>query len=157
MLNDCSVSLEKLREFLVGKTVQAVDATTETESIFRITLTDDTCIRVHATELGWWIEGTAPPGGVYRGLTGLFCDYGHHHYEIEPDLDFDVPEPTLEIDGLRVKVVSAKGRAFLAVAETEWEQKLLGHPLWLGHALRAGDLWRTAFRGPSSEWASECP
>lgn len=153
MLNDCTQNLEKLRSFLVGKTVQAVDPTTETESIFRISLTDGTCVRVHATDLGWWVEGTVVPGGAYLGLAGLFLDYGHHLYQLEAQFDFEVPDPKVMIlGGSLVNVVAPDGREFWATAQNDWEKKLLTHPEWLGHALRAGDMWKCAFRQ-----SEECP
>jgi hypothetical protein len=92
--------LEKLRLLLEGKTILKVEKPNAPEAICKFVLSDGTAFRLHATDLGFWIEGSVHDDGVYNNLTDLLVDYSNHtrfiehekNREIEDHFNYDVPE-----------------------------------------------------------------
>ena len=119
-------ALDKLKKLLEGKTVIAVDPPNAREAICRLTLSDGTAFRLHATDLGFWTEATAASDGRYHSLNALAIDYGNHHYELEPQYDFDTPHPKIAVDGDVFHVEAPDGRVFEGnlTSFTEWEQEV---------------------------------
>lgn len=146
--------LDKLRRYLVGKTIVAVDPPEASEAICRITTNDGKVWRLHATELGFWIEDVLMPGMKADNLTTLLQEYyQHRHYESPVEY-----EPTVTIEGDVLVVVAFDGRRYEAFipALNEWEQKIVKHPdgpKLISQAAGLGDYWTSVFR----EGIEGCP
>jgi hypothetical protein len=114
---------------------------------------DGTVFRLHATDLGAWIEDTVTPGTSYSSLSQLFRDYGHHTSRVN---DYGPPRSTSVTDlpempfSVEVLVTSPDGRDFKALILKESAD---GHLLLLDNvakrlseAAECGPFWRQAFK-----------
>jgi hypothetical protein len=138
--------LDKLRRYLVGKTVLAVDPPEATEAICRITTSDGKVWRLHATDLGFWIEDALKPGQKAVNFTVLFTEFDRYkHYETPVEY-----EPPVTVEGDVLVITAFDGKRFEAFipALSEWEQMVVKHPAsppLLSFAARMGDMWSLAF------------
>lgn len=143
-------ALEKLKQYLEGKTVISVDPPEASEAICKLTLSDGTAFRLHATDLGFWIEETSASNGKYHSLPALFLDFGHHQYNLEPKFEFDTPPPKVSVKGNTIEVVAADERLFeVEIGRLgEWEQEMCKHPKapeLLASAITLNEMWKIAF------------
>jgi hypothetical protein len=139
-----------LKEYFEGKTVVSVDPPEAPEAIAKFTMSDGKAFRLHATDLGYWIEETIPSDGSHLGFDSLFNDYGHHYYNLQPQYGFDTPYPSITVDGRVLQVVAADGRVFKGDTNkfSLWEQFVCKHPdglKLLVFASEMGDMWKTVF------------
>jgi len=131
---------QELASLMVGKTVIAVDPPCAGEAVAKFTLSDGTSFRLHATELGAWVEKTVASGGLYRSLDFMYRDYGHYTLE-EPEVAL--------IDG-RLVLEAPDGTQFIGVVDSfpEEDRKVVAHskgfPL-IAFAAQLGPMWRAAF------------
>src|SRR5271165_7683514 len=105
--------LKQLQSLLEGKTIQSIEPPNASEAICRFVLTDGTSFRLHATELGFWIEGKAGVKG-YEDLDALMEDYGHHTYNLFPKYNFDLPDATVNLKDTTLEVIAPDGKVFSA-------------------------------------------
>lgn len=143
--------LAELRQRLLGKRIVAIDPPEAREAICKITTDDGKAFRLHATDLGWWMEDTIQPNGKYGSFHTLMQEYYNHSYELAPQYGFDVPEPTVTYENGKLTLTAPDGKTFdLEDAHlTEWEMKVCAHklgPRLIGFGALMGDAWRMAFR-----------
>jgi hypothetical protein len=139
------VDLEAIRARLVGKTVTAVERAEANECICRIECSDGSTFRLHATDLGAWVEDTVRPGQKYEklfGPGGLFVDYAHRFGHILPGV---------QTEGQDVIFVTPTGETMIADLSRlpPDEQALARHPLsgpYLADAASLGGMAFFAFR-----------
>jgi hypothetical protein len=140
-------SFDTLQSYFVGKTIQAVEPPDASACIARFILTDGTAFRLHATDLGYWIEDTAPKDGAYRSFNAAVIDYTHHMYSFK---EYDVPLPKVEITDGTIWITAPDERSFVIERKflSEWEQKVANHPKGkelIVKAVAVGDYWRSIF------------
>ena len=150
--------LAQLRSLMVGKKVMVVDPPGAGEAICKFVLDDGKAFRLHATELGFWIEETAGVNG-YGSLNALITDYGHHMYNLLPQYDFDPPSATITVEAGLVEVKAPDGKSFIGdcVKFSDYEQLILGSPKGreiLAKHMALGDYWMSAFRSTDNP---DCP
>jgi hypothetical protein len=132
---------QTIKQAFLGKTVVSVDPPEADEAIAKFTMSDGSCFRLHATDLGYWIEQTVGVGQPYKSLETLFVDYYHCA---------NVQEPTVEITPASLMLVSPAGNTFRIHRSclNEWENKVVSHPQaedLLAFAAVMGDVWRIVF------------
>ncbi len=136
--------VNKLRALLVGKTIAAIESPNATEAICRFEMTDGTSFRLHATDLGAWIEKATRIGEPHKSLfgeAGIFSEYAHHVYY------HDNREPKgVDITADKVTIIAQDGRAFTAKREdlTEDENKIVAHPEAARLLIEAADCGKAA-------------
>jgi hypothetical protein len=144
--------LAPLRERLVGKTIEALEPPDCRDAICRVDLSDGTSFRLHATDLGFWVEDTVRSGGMYRSIGAACGDYGRHHYALESASNFKKkirgPKVLAGIDV--IEAIAPDGREFrISVLDLPaWDRKVAGHPKGLkliAKALFMGSMWNLAF------------
>jgi hypothetical protein len=153
-------ALARLKERLEGKTVVSVEDSDASEVIAKFTMSDGTAFRLHATDLGYWVEDTVSGNGRYRSFEAIFLDVGRHQDGLQPQHDFRAPSPVAEIDGLVLRITTVDGRTFEGDMSkfTDWERLVCEHPRgpWLiAFASEQGVMWKTAFH--SRDWDSVDP
>ena len=143
-------TLDKLRKLLEGKTIAKIEPPNASEAICRFVLTDGTAFRLHATDLGYWMEETEGPNG-YQSLHGLLTDYGHHSNSLLSQYNFDPPDAVIVREDKEVKFSAADGKIF----SISWdkllplEQKIINNPVGiklLAEAAAMGDAWKIIFQ-----------
>jgi len=137
-----SNALEELRGLLVGQVVVSVDPPNAREAMVKLTLGNGTAFRLHATDLGWWVEKCAGAGG-YTSLDDLARDYCHDAY----NYDTSQPDPTVTLEGANLVVTAPWGSAMaLPLANlSEEEVAALSNPEVLklfSLAIPCGSCWR---------------
>lgn len=145
--------LDEIKKRMEGKTVLRVEAPQADEAICLFHMSDGTVFRLHATDLGAWIEDTVTPGASYATLNLLFRDYAHHASRLN---DYGPPRSTSVTDlpempfNFEVLVTAPDGRDFKALILKESAD---GHLLLLSNvaeriseAAEMGDFWRQAFK-----------
>jgi hypothetical protein len=141
--------LEKLRAYFVGKTIASVDPPDADEAIAKFTMTDGSVFRLHATELGYWIEDAAGKNG-YSSLNGLMTDYGHHIQNLMSKYNYDPPDAKIKVADNRLIVIAPDGKEFvgcLGKFSLQDTELVLQKKNWqkLGQAANIGDMWRMMF------------
>ena len=142
-------ALEELRKRIEGKTTVKVEEPNAAEAICKFTLSDGTAFRLHATDLGFWIEDTVVNNSKYTNFTSMFTDVYHHQSNIEP---------TVVIDSNDLKITTDDGRVFIADISllSKWERKVCKHKKskeLIAVACTFGNLWKMIF----SKREAECP
>ena len=152
--------LEELRRLLEGKTIKKVLLPNGSEAICRFVMEDGSSFRLHATDLGFWIEDTKGSSG-YNSLNSLIRDIYHNYnsdYEIiiinimDESLTFSVT------DGLSS---STDDKIFTLKINklTNGEKRIINHPKGierLADAICVGDLWKIFFN-KNSQFSKDCP
>lgn len=67
-------AFELLKNNLEGKTIKRIDPSNAEAGICKFVLDDDTVFRLHANDLGYWIEDCIHEDGQYKSLTALIND-----------------------------------------------------------------------------------
>ena len=142
-------ALQQLRSLLEGKTIAKIEEPGVSEAIAKFVMTDGSAFRLHATELGFWIEGTiASPDSDYPSLTALAVDYCHHAYSSNRDYD-DTPA-TIVLENDRVAFFAPDDTAYSVklTSLTATELNILHHQSSckvLLDSLILGEAWTTLF------------
>lgn len=97
----------QLADLLVGKTIKAITSPGVSECICQFTLADGSQFRLHATDLGAWIEKAIGIDGLADSLDALIGDYSHHAYHIQTEFDYD-PHVFLKDEILTISAVDGK-------------------------------------------------
>lgn len=139
-----SSALEALKQRMEGKTVVRIEPPQASEAICKFHMSDGSVFRLHATELGSWVEETVKADETYKSLDALFRDYGHHVYHS------DNQTPDVEMRAHSVAVTAPDGRLFMAMHQdlSEADLKLISTRTAEEFAFAAelGDCWKMAFR-----------
>jgi hypothetical protein len=125
------------------------------ESVAMFTLSDGSSFRLHATDLGAWIEETVPVGTSYRSLHDLLTDYYHHQYALGSPL----AEPIVTVEGDLLEL-QGEGRSFKGTISSfaSEDQKLVRHtkgPALLAACATMGNLWAIFLN--HNEYPDLCP
>lgn len=146
---DNSKQLKQLQSLLEGKTIAAIEKPNAAEAIAKFVLTDGTAFRLHATELGFWIETTAGVEG-YNSLDDIMTDYGHYTYDLIPKYKFDLPDAIVNMNGFILEVIAPDGKVFTADTTkfNAYDQSIVNHPEGrkiLAMYAAMGDMYATGF------------
>ena len=168
--------LEKLQLLLEGKTVLKVEDPNASEAICKITLSDGTSFRLHATDLGFWIEQTSNVDGKYNSLTSLLIDYSHNvssfeykeliklrqEYDnnIPANKYYQVPNAIITMNNSYCKFVAPDGREFLIDKSklSDYEISILKNKKglkMLSEAAYLGDAWVLLFNKSNKKCPAE--
>jgi uncharacterized membrane protein len=144
-------SLEDLKKRMEGKTVIRVDPPEATEAICRFHMSDGSVFRLHATDLGFWVEDTIAPEAAYTVLDMMFRDYEHHVYHMEGKTPTKVAiNFSAEGSDIEVVIEAPDGRIFKASVSKYSSDRILleRHDAidLLPFAAEMGDMWRMAFK-----------
>jgi hypothetical protein len=102
----------KLKSLLEGKTVLKVLPPNASECICVIETSDNIAFRLHATDLGYWIEETSTSDGIYKNIESFLKDCSNHYFELGNDFSQEVPTPILtEQSGVHTLIFN-DGREF---------------------------------------------
>lgn len=140
--------VQHLSQLLVNKNVVAVELTDVGEGdVALFVLSDGTRFRIHATDLGAWVEETEFTDGLYRSLNALIVDYHHHTYRLAPKYNFDLPKPKVTFceEGI-LELEAPDGRIFRGKvsAFAEEDQRLVCHSSGseiLASVADSGNIW----------------
>ena len=140
-------ALDNIRARLIGQTILDIEPGITSESICTFVLANGTRFRLHATDLGFWVEDTAGPDGTYKDLTALITDYRHHTYSLDPVYNFDLPVPTVVLQAGVLELMAPDGKVFqgLVTHFKAEDQKLVHHERGLSilaSSADMGDLWQ---------------
>jgi len=105
-------SFIQLKELLEGKTIKSVLPPDASEAICKFVLTNGKSFRLHATDLGFWIEGSSGDDGGYESLEDLLREYHHHEYDYLSEYGFDPPDCIITFDEKTVTFKSPKEKLF---------------------------------------------
>lgn len=139
-----SSALEALKKHMEGKTVVKVEPPQAPEAVCKFHMSDGSVFRLHATDLGSWVEETVRPDETYKSLDALFRDYGHHVYLS------DNQTPNVELRAHSVALTAPDGRLFMAMHQdlSEADLKLISTRTAdeFAFAAELGDAWKMALR-----------
>jgi len=138
---------KELQSLLEGKTIAAIEPPNASEAICKFVLTDGTAFRLHATDLGFWIEKTAGIKG-YPSLDAMMTDY-YHHVSHTPDYGSDL-DAIVNLNEDTLEVVSPDGKVFTAdiTKFKEYDRRIAMHPEGrkiLSYAAIMGDMYLMYF------------
>lgn len=141
--------LEELRFRLEGKTILKIEEPNAAESICKFILSDGSAFRLHATDLGFWMENTVGTQG-YQSLNDLIIDYEHSVYYLTSTYPFGPPPAKLSIDGDKLVFTSPNGKLFEIERSklTDIENNIINNPEVLPVLLDSfisGYYWKTFF------------
>ena len=157
-----SEEFEELKKRMEGKTVVSVEPPNAREAICKFVLSDGSAFRLHATELGFWMEDTvAKTGQKYTNLSALCTDCGEEHSEycFRMNNYNSTPEVKIKNNILIVTFDTVNGKKTLQGDITkfsDWEKKVCLHKKGLkllSEAMVLGDLWTMVF----SKHDDRCP
>jgi hypothetical protein len=157
------MSLKQLQTLLEGKTISKIEEPGAAEAICKFVLSDGSAFRLHATELGFWIEETEGADGYYPSLHALAIDYGHHMHNHMPYYNYNPPDAEIEIkdDILSrghkiIAAISPKNKIFLirSCDLSDTENNILNNNKAirvLKNSLCMGEMWRSQFLSSQAE------
>jgi hypothetical protein len=137
-------AFKELQSLLEGKTIAAIEPPNASEAIAKFVLTDGSAFRLHATDLGFWIEKTAGSQG-YPSLDSMMTDYYHHVSSLQ-EYNGDLPDALINLNGDILEVLSSDGRLFSAdiTKFKEYDRRIVLHPEGrkiLAYAAAMGDMY----------------
>ena len=145
-------SFKQLKSLFEGKIVVAVEPPNAAEAIAKFVMSDGSAFRLHATDLGYWIEPTlADKSDTYKSLAMLFTDYYQLECSGSSGQAWDV-EPMILINKDIVRLMAPNnGNEYIINRSdmTEWENRVADHPKAMelfSFAASMGDCWRMAFK-----------
>jgi hypothetical protein len=151
-MSNSNKDFQELKAAFEGKTIVSVDPPEAAEAIAKFTMSDGSCFRLHATDLGYWMESTIGKNQPYKSLETLLVDCYHYAYcnaiNVEPYVVIAENQVEFHHHGKSFYI----DRKFL----NEWETKVITHPkapVLLAYAAMMGDAWRVAF----SNTSADCP
>jgi len=146
-------SINQLRQLLEGKTISKIEPADGIEAICKFVMKDGIAFRLHATDLGFWIENTSYDG-FYNSLNSLINDYYQYtqvNYINNSEPDLKVHKEILNISASDNKVfkiaLSNLSNQELKIINSETGLKILKEYIPLG------DIWKIGFK----ESNPECP
>ena len=139
-------AFKELQSLLEGKTIAAIEPPNASEAIAKFVLTDGTAFRLHATDLGFWIEKTAGAKG-YPSLDAMMTDY--YHYISGQNLYYD-PDAVVNLNENNLEVMAPDGKVFTAdiTRFNEYDRRIAMHPEGrkiLAYAAAMGDMYLMYF------------
>ena len=141
--------LDKLRDLLVGKTIIRIERPNASEAICTF-VTNEASFRLHATDLGFWIEKTVEEGQSYPDITSWLEDYHNHFYKLGPSYNHEVPDPNVERKSDHILLISVDGKQFKLGLNLEPDElEIINHPRGLkrlSEAAACGDCWPMLFK-----------
>lgn len=145
--------IDKLKNLLEGKTILRIEEPNAPEAICKFVLADGVAFRLHATELGFWIEETTD--GNYFSLDVLVKDISHHMFY---DLGFDSQLSISKIDDKVFFACKDKDKDFVILESklSEVEKRILNSDIgieMLEEAIPTGDFWKMNFSAKNKD----CP
>lgn len=155
--------LNNLRTRLIGKDIESIEPPDAGEAICKFVMADGSAFRLHATDLGFWIEDTvATPENLYPSIENLQRDFEYHTHSISPNYDFEIEEPKITIDDLVLilSVEAMDGRIFKAdiTKFNKWELLVCNHPKGLkllSSSLTNFLYWKSAFNDKNDDCPKE--
>jgi hypothetical protein len=114
-------------------------------------MSDGSVFRLHATDLGFWVEDTIAPEASYPSLDMLFREYEHHTYYMKEKTPTEVEIATFSTQDpdLEVVITAPDGRVFKATVSKDSEDgQLLSRSNVVDRLKEAADLgnvWKFAF------------
>jgi hypothetical protein len=153
-------AFKELQSLLEGKTIAAIEPPNAAEAIAKFVLTDGTAFRLHATDLGFWIEKTAGIKG-YPSLDAMMTDY-YHHIDTEnlpSKYAWDLPDAIVNLNGNILEVMAPDGKLFTAdiTKFKEYDRRIANHPEGrkiLAYGACMGDMYLMYFVEKNNP---ECP
>ena len=150
---------QKLKEAFEGRTIIAVEPANAQEAICCFKLSDGKAWRLHATDLGYWLEETAGFEG-YSSLTNLLTDYGHHVYWLLTKYDYELPDARIKILENDITVTAPDDKVYTIAKSkcSEAELKILNHPEGLKlmeKSAELGNSWKLDFISNREELPKE--
>ena len=141
----------ELKNKMEGKVVIAVESSEICEVICKFVMSDGNAFRLHATDLGFWLEDTIVVGDKYNSFDMIFRDYHYHHYNLGHKYDYDVPNPKIVIKNNTLIIKAVDGKIFEADINllSEWECNVITHPRGIELitvAATFGDMWKIIFK-----------
>jgi len=144
--------IEQLQNRLVGKIIKAVEPSNGLEALCKFSMSDGSSFRLHATDLGAWIEEDVTDEGYYPNIDSLARAVYAYRY----NLNHEAKSFANIIDN-RTIVVDVGDGTLLKIKrynKDKWEQQILNHPdvcHFLPRALEFGDMWKNLFRPNNME------
>lgn len=171
-----SKQIKELRSLLEGKTIQKIKDSKAPESICTFVMSDGSSFRLHATDLGFWIEETCNYNGRYSSLNALITDYGNHvmhltnEYNRSINIKYDYNPPDgayylaldakIIIDSDNCKFIAPDGKEFIGNLSkfSNYERKILLHSK--GQKILAewavmGNYWTMMFNNSNKDCPEE--
>lgn len=105
-------SFLELKSLLEGQCIKEILPPDADEAICKFVLFNGKSFRLHATDLGFWIEGTANSNGFYSSLIDLVHDYHNHERSYDDEYDWNPPDPIIHINTDTLSFTSAKEKEF---------------------------------------------
>lgn len=138
--------IEDLQDRLVGKIISAIEPSNGLEALCKFVMSDGSSFRLHATDLGAWIEEDIKSDGFYPDINSLAQAVHNYRYR----LSTTIPSVSAEIvsDVIMIDVCNGELFRIKRSSKDEWENKILKHPdvcKFLPRALEFGDMWKTFF------------
>ena len=151
--------IQELGRRMCGKTVVSVEAPHADEAVALFVMSDGSRVRLHATELGAWVEDTKV-GELYESLDMLMRDYGHHRSHIGHDYGYQTPEPLVSFSDGVLELEAPDGRKFrgLVAKFKDEDQRIVHHHdgfRVLATCSEQGDLWTVYLH--HEEYPDICP
>lgn len=137
---------EQLADLLVGKIITAISSpVAASECICQFTMADGSQFRLHATDLGAWIEKAPGTDGLSDSLDALIGEYSHYSYHIRTDFDFD-PHVFLKDDVLTITAMDGKEFKGKVSSFSAEDRMIVNHkkgPKLISKAAPMGGYWRS--------------
>jgi hypothetical protein len=144
--------LNDLSHRITGKIVWAVEPPSpiDTECLCRIITADGKSFRIHATDLGAWIEDDVDVDGLYPTLESVCIAVGAYRNAKLPEHGFTIGLPIVRVEGRTLIINAFDGSIFkLSLDRTDgWEKKVFSHQKILEIIpviTASGEYWRLWF------------
>lgn len=138
--------VDELSQLLIGKKVVKVERAGIAETIALFTMEDGTKFRLHATDLGAWIEHLGT-NDLLGSLDLVIREYCHHSYHNK--VRESVPTVTVENGVLIIVDNEGKTTKGKISSFSKEDQELANHPEGpnvIAHIAPCGDFWRPLLR-----------
>jgi hypothetical protein len=136
---------------LAGKVVWGVESSPADSALCRIITSDGKSFRIHATELGSWVEDDASVEGDYPSIAALSLAVGGHRERKSREAGLnELPPATAVLMNGTIHVDAGDGTLFSIkqTARDEWDRKVLSHPdvlKFIARVAMSSDMWMTWF------------
>lgn len=139
--------LQELKNLLEGQTVHLVLEPDAPEAVCKFVLQNGKSFRLHATDLGFWIEETGN-NGKYLSIDSLLTDYGHYVDKLF-NKRLELVTTEVSFDKNELIITAPDGKNFIGDISSfsEKDKKILSHPQIkeiLTDAAPFGYVWRVA-------------
>lgn len=139
-------SFQELKALFEGKRVIAVEPPNAEEAIAKFTL-DDGIFRLHATELGFWIEKTNAEGQPFPSLDAILLQYSHNQWACGGAVE---PKVLITRDRMTLTTPDHPDLFVHIPSLAPWEQALCRLPeasSLFSDAALCGLFWHNVFKG----------